>query len=404
MRTPSMNATPRSQRGAATIFITIVLLLAVALIALYTNRGAIMEQRLAANEVRSKQAFSAANAGIDAALAFWRGGGDPLAVTANPPISGTLDRAGTGNASYYRARFCSSAAAIPACPLTLAAAMNCGTAATVTTQVVVYSCGYSDDQTSVQRVSQVVGPSKSLAGTVSTPLIAKGTANLLVGGATVMNYFNDLTVWSGLSLLGQSNTGKTFTRDIVTDPYVKPTRDFRATGNSPACNNPPAGYSCSTQGSSFGHDTVTGDTNLSSKTADEFFTYTFGSSPDAYKNATAGTVVAAANAGTIAGLTQDSIWVEGNASLSGVIGSIAKPKLLIIHGDLNLGSNVEIHGTVYVTGNLYGNGNPTIYGALIVAGDANASGNLKIIYDPAAIGGTNEIGKPAKLPGTWRDW
>ena len=219
-----------------------------------------------------------------------------------------------------------------------------------------------------------------------------------------MNYFNDLTVWSGLSLLGQSNTGKTFIRNIVTDPTVSANRDFRAVGGSPACNNPPAGYECSTQGSEMGHDTVTGDTNLSSKTTDEFFTYLFGSTPDAYKNATAGTVVAAANAGTIGSLTQQSIWVEGTASLSGVIGSIAKPKLLVINGDLNLGSNVEIHGTIYVTGNVYSTGTPTIYGALISAGDANAVGNLKIVYDPGAVGGTNEIGKAAKLPGTWRDW
>ena len=125
MKSQFASKAPRHQRGAATIFITIVLLLAIALMGLYTNRGAIMEQRLASNEVRAKQSFAAANAGIDAALAFWRGGGDPLAVTGNPPVIGTLDRAGGGTASYYRARFCSSGAAIPVCPTTRAAAMDC---------------------------------------------------------------------------------------------------------------------------------------------------------------------------------------------------------------------------------------------------------------------------------------
>ena len=45
-----------------------------------------------------------------------------------------------------------------------------------------------------------------------------------------------------------------------------------------------------------------------------------------------------------------------------------------------------------------------MFGAMIVAGNANASGNLKIVYDPIGLQATQAIGKPAKVPGTWRDW
>ena len=118
MKSQFASKAPRHQRGAATIFITIVLLLAIALMGLYTNRGAIMEQRLASNEVRAKQSFAAANAGIDAALAFWRGGGNPLAVTGNPPVIGTLDRAGGGTellpGTFLQLRGCHSG--LPANP------------------------------------------------------------------------------------------------------------------------------------------------------------------------------------------------------------------------------------------------------------------------------------------------
>ena len=58
-----------------------------------------------------------------------------------------------------------------------------------------------------------------MAGTVSTPLVTRGVTNFLTGGASVFNYFNDLTVWSGGSMLGQSNTGKTFIRDVVGHPH-----------------------------------------------------------------------------------------------------------------------------------------------------------------------------------------
>ena len=439
-----------AQQGAATIFVTIVLLLAVGLIALYTNRGAIMEQRLTANEIRAKQAFAAANAGIEAALARWHTDGISLVI---PPVvppapasvytPGTATLVGTPN-TYYRYRYCDSAAAPPVCPPKSDGAMVC-TVPPLPTQIRVVSCGWSDDNTSVQRVSQIVGPSESTGGNVSTPLIAKGTADLLTGGATVMNYFNDLTVWTGLSLMGKSNTAKTMVRDAgalnldgtqkfpsvspdaapAQAPWYRP-----ATANE--CNNV-EGYECSSQGSSLGHDTVTGDTNLSTKSKDEFFFYLYGKSATSYRETTATYTVDlygkmtredATTVGGIVDMKGEVIWIEGNATDAtlaparlpngnGVIGlpgvpgkpEIPGPVVIIVHGDLDLtGFNGTINGVVYVHGNLTGGGSPTIFGALIVAGNANATGNIRVIYDPVAVSSTNRIGKAAKLPGTWRDW
>ena len=426
MRNTQQTTTVRGQRGAATIFITIVLLLAVGLIALYTNRAAIMEQRLSANEIRAKQAFAAANAGIEAALAHWRGPGINLvnSTSVDTIALATLGGNPGGAASYYQARYCNSDPTVvhPPCPTVHTAAMSCfaGAAPAALDQIVVVSCGWSDDNTSVQRVTQIVGPSESTGGNVQTPLIARGTANLLTGGATIMNYFNDLNVWSGLSMLGQSNTGKTFVRNIVTDPTAS-SANFRNVGNSPACNNAPTGYECSTQGSTMGHDTVTGDTNLSSKTATEFFQYLFGKDVTAYRDTTATYIVDPAgtlpnrdttNVSTIVGKTNEVIWIEGTPGVpvslpngTPVIGAQGKPVLLIINGDLDMSSfNGEINGMVYVHGNVSGGGSPTIYGAMVVGGDANVTGNLKIVFDPGTLTPTGGIGKAAKLPGTWRDW
>ncbi len=414
MRYRALNPAARHQQGVATIFVTVVLLLAVGLIALYTNSSAVMEQRLAANEVRAKQALAAANAGIDHALAYMRNGG--LDQDKNDVVdtitSNTLTSSG-GIASTYIVAYVSSTTAIPACPSTSGGTWPGFTSPTVLTEVAAVSCGWSDDNSSVQRIVQLLTATPSTGGTISTPLITKGTTDLLTGGASVMNYFNDLTVWSGGSLLGQSNTGKTFIRNVVSNPTASLSDDYRDTGNSPACNNPPTGYECSTQGSTVGHDTVGGDTNLSSLSADGFFQYFMGQTPTSYRDNTATWVVNLSGASitsnstdidSIVDMTNNTIWVEGNASLPGDIGTADKPVVLIINGDLELGSNAVINGLVFVTGNITGYGSPTIYGALIGAGNASATGNLKVVYDPKVLGSAVNLGKAAKLQGSWRDW
>lgn len=194
-----VGASPRraAQKGVGTVFVAMVLVLAASLIVLYTHRAAIMEQRLSGNEIRQKQAFAAASAGIDHALAEMRkAGGIPL--VGSPAVPKTLqDEDGTFR---YEARYCKPDS-IPACPATKAGTLAC-TAPDSATNVAAISCGWSDDNASVQRIVQLMGNTPSLAGTISTPVITKGTTNLLTGGASILNYFDDLTVWAGGNFLG----------------------------------------------------------------------------------------------------------------------------------------------------------------------------------------------------------
>jgi hypothetical protein len=415
---------PRRQQGVAALFMTFILLLVAGLVLLYTSRGAVMEQRLSANEIRTKQAFAAANSGIDHALAYMVNGGIDHGGDGTPDTLNSLtltQSGGTGTPQpvYYRAVYCLPGAAVT-CPAAHTTAPTC-TAPTDFAEVMVASCGWSDDDSAVHLVTQRIGGTPSLPGAVPNPLISRGTANLLVGGASVLNYFNDLTVWSGGSMLGQSMTGKTFVRDTVAYPTGDKTTDsdndgtpnYRDTGNSPSCNNSPTGYVCATQGSTFGHDTVTGDTRLTQGTDDDFFELFFGESPADYRDKTASWVVDTNNSlstenstyiNSIVGMGDQAIWVTGDVSLPGNVGSKDHPVILIIDGDLALVSNAEINGVVFVRGDVTGNGTPTIYGAMIVAGDANITGNPNIIYDP--YGGTSLLhnGKATKLQGSWKDW
>ncbi|MDY0013039.1 MAG: PilX N-terminal domain-containing pilus assembly protein [Rhodocyclaceae bacterium] len=437
MNAPQTRRNGHAQQGVATLFVVLMLLLAAGLVMLYTSRGAVMEQRLSANEIRAKRAIAAANAGLDRALAlvndptngvglvkFFSSATPPVFVAPTSDLAPTSPFDGAGEPTYL-VKYCNvtTNADTLTCGTTRGTSTNCAAPdSSNLIDAVMFSCGWSDDDSAVHKMTQKLRIHPGLAGTVSTPLITKGVANLLVGGASVLNYFNDLTVWSGGSMLGQSMTGKTFTRDVANYPTADSaldsdndgTKDYRDTGNSPACNNPPTGYTCSTQGSTLGHDTVSGDTRLSSLSADGFFQYFFGDNIADYRASEASWVVDltgtlsnanSTNINTVGTHDGNIIWVEGDAtSLPNTIGTPDKPVTLIINGDLALGSNTVINGIVYVHGDVTGNGSPTVYGSLIVQGSANTTGNPKVIYDPNVIQRAESQGVGGKLQGSWKDW
>ena len=60
----------RLERGVATVPVVLILLLGLAIMGLYANRGLVFEQRTAANQARATQAFEIAEAGLGWALAM----------------------------------------------------------------------------------------------------------------------------------------------------------------------------------------------------------------------------------------------------------------------------------------------------------------------------------------------
>lgn len=78
-----------SERGAAALGIALVLLATMTLIVLFANRSLLFEQRASANQYRAAQAYEAAEAGLDWALALLN---DPRGIdTSCRPVAGTSD-------------------------------------------------------------------------------------------------------------------------------------------------------------------------------------------------------------------------------------------------------------------------------------------------------------------------
>src|SRR5574338_456687 len=150
--TTSRRASPSTcQRGAATLFMTLMLLLIAGLVLLYTSRGAIMEQRLSANEIRAKQAFAAANAGLDHALTYMqdKAGIDHNGDKVPDSLSNQqLINTGASNVpSYYALRYCQTNATAT-CPTAHCAGVlpTCtpNTAPTDFKDDMAVACGWTD--------------------------------------------------------------------------------------------------------------------------------------------------------------------------------------------------------------------------------------------------------------------
>jgi type IV pilus assembly PilX-like protein len=384
-----------------------LLLVAATLVILYTSQTTITEEHMAGNEVRQKQALAAAQAGIDAAIAGANASGGNLAQT--PATTGL----GASPKGSYRSVFCKGTlgnAGLPACPAT-PTALACTAPDASEAQSWLVSCGWSDDNTSVQRIVTYVGKLAPLPNSPTNPLISKGAVDV-GGNATVVNYFNNLTTWTGNTLTSSSATGKT----MVANPSMPYQSSYGSTPSALASavqGNSGCGTGnnliCTTTSGLAGPDVVASDTTLSNLNDAQFFANFFGMSPENYRNLMADKVLTDTQAEQSGALSTPQIyWVDvasgGEFTLGDTIGTLANPVILIVNGDLRLNASNDFYGLLYVTGNVTGGGSPNIFGSMVVEGSVNTNGAPNIIYYPTALGNTDQLSKFASMPGTWRDF
>lgn len=405
-----INHVKKSQKGAVTLLISMMLLIAATLLVLYATQPIIGEQRISANEVRSKKAFQAAQGGIDIAIekinAATPATFDVATITTNINSAWT-----PSDSSSYRVRFCNASpfpsglrcASLASNGLVDNATPTCGTPDSKLNPAWMVSCGWSDDSSARKRIVTYIEMTNPIPGSVNNPMTSGGSSTFS-GNSTVVNYFNNTTVWAGGSL----NTGTTG-RTVIRRPGVTNnlTSDQVATqvgnGNS-VCNvNQAPDLICTTTAGTLGPDVIMNDSSLSQLTSDQFFENFLGMTPAVYKSTMPDEIVPGANAGSVT--TGGKVyWVDGNGSINQNIGSKADPVVLVVDGDLSISGNATIFGFVFVKGNLTTEGGPLIRGAVFVTGSVTSSGTLNIIYDPDAIAGARNAGKYISSPGSWRDF
>ncbi len=455
----TQNNLPRRQQGVGALMVAVVLLISATLVVLYTSRSTILEQKISANEVRARQAFAAAQAGVDHLFAKAQvdgvakctagcNSGTPTYTysdrTDDLPLVGGERRLSFSipdNNTRYQATFCDAAQytsttdstnpsdnTMPPCPAAYSTSIQCNIGSesgnrckcpgTGATRFIVRACGWSEDDGARQSVSQLVGTTPVVASAPTNPLISLSTINVQ-GSATVTNFYNNLTIWSGGNIANIGNSGKTF----VHNPGIEQPSIDTAPPDPPTTCAPSANYICTSDKSKIGPDIVDRDLGLAGLTGGEFFKNFFGTDGLSYKTTTVSpeNILNAGQFSTMADKGGKVFWIEGNADTANIdtgvpapnyaitnpedAGYYGKPNVVIVNGDLSGGGNFEMWGILYVAGNMNLSGNITVHGTAIIQGQVSGTGSLDVIFDPRAVAGAaNTTGLKGGMAGGWRDW
>jgi hypothetical protein len=380
----------------------LVLLLLITMVSFYTSRTVTLEQKISANDFRSRQAFEAADSGVQIAMAYMSGGPDRDDDGVLDPVFDT-DGDGIGDSNTNTFADGSSVT------VTMTGAVP---------NVNIQSVGLSDDRTAGRTINAQAAQLQVLPSSPNNPLTTRG--DLVVNGsATVYNPEGNTTIWSGADVdLGSNNS----TATEIADP---------ADADYPTCLD--TAMTCGTTRSSnkvaVGLDVIENDASLNQMTADEMFANFFGMSPEAYRASRVGLEVNAADASNDAsnssnpGLhlaTSEIVWVEGNTSISSLTvgcdsvvtgnnvcpNAEQNPSIIIVNGDLETSGTPHFYGLLFVMGDLDVSSNTTTHGAVVSAGgEINVtSGSLDVWYNSDLLEDLSNLGGVSGAPGSWRDW
>jgi hypothetical protein len=397
------------EKGLSTLVIVLLLLFVATLVTMYTANSTVREQQVSANQYRADQALSAANAGLDYALAYYAKNSGPDAFENADPTNlegdGIIDPitvptlSGDGQQVFADVSFVDASGGTSAFdgPHTLT------------------SVGFSDDRSATRTITIQVDVFGLLpgGGLPGFPLIAKGIA-ASGGNFSIINRFSNATIWTGAdaTALGSAET-------YVLDPLNPPSNraeliDF---SGSP---DPNLVLHASYSQAGLNSDVIEADDNLVNMTNDEFFQSfmrenkpTLRSMADSIGQRFDADQITWNDLEVSDGI-RGLVWIDGDWSESGsmnTLGTEEYPITLIINGDFTTtgtgAPGLDVIGLIYIIGDWDSGGNFEVQGGVIVEGNVDNSGTPTIVYDENLYDGSlgNPPGTVGTVPaGTWKDW
>jgi Tfp pilus assembly protein PilX len=434
-------ATPSSrQRGVATLIVVMVLFFVVSLVAAYTNRNLIFEQRTSANQYRATQSFETAQAGLQWALTMLNGSRIDsscapsttssdntfreryLTTSATTGLvtgnlrsdSSTLYAACVFNGSGWNCSCPEDAAPAPTLPtgpgvfpaFQVRFFRNTASSPAIPPGVIrvdVVACP-SFDANCLNVVNPVGDQGRStvsaliaLQSALKTPPAAALTVrgNIDVGGATIRAYNSDIASGAVAVQLGGSSTTSS--------------RGAMQLGSAPGT---PASFGY-VEGDSMFAGLTTVDTLLPTL-GDRMFATLLGLAPGTYRSQPALTLLTGCPCtaqqvrDAIAQNPMRPVWVDGDLTINsaGAIGSSTDPVMLIVDGSMTFSNNVTIYGVVYSRAATWvTSGTGTIEGAAIAENDLGGSGSGTYVYNRDVLNLLRlRYGSFVVVPGSWKDY
>ena len=414
------------QRGAAALLVTLLLFVAMALGALFVNRNLVFEQRAATNQYRSTQAFEAAEAGIEWALAQLNDNGrlGPDCRPANDPT-----------ATSFRARYLAfNRADASFTPRTW---VQNGASTALQPSCVRSATGWvcSCPTQGLPALSAVPIASPAPAFTLQfQPGDKPGTVRVAAIGCT--------------SLAGECLPGATASADasarieaafgllaaLRTPPAAALTTRGTADAGSAAlgAHNPDPGTGLAIHaggavlagqarlsgpaGSPLAGSLIGNDTALAQLSPDRFFASHFGLAKAAWKaQATVTRIQCPSDCGaTLTQAIDDAganpmIWIDGDLPLAGPLslGTAQHPALIVVDGVARLDGALAIHGVLYAGDLIWNHASAAavLRGALLSEGNYQGSAAAELFYDTAVLATLKgNTGSFARINGSWRDF
>ena len=417
------------QRGVASLIIVMVLFFILSMVAAYTNRNLIFEQRTSANQYRSTQAIEAAEAGLEWATALLNSGRIDAVCAASADITDTtfrqrylaIDAASgvvtrltqAGGAELQPTCVRDGNAWRCSCPADGAPVLDPPAVVGVFPAFRVRFLAVSTTQPGIVRIEAtgctrlddtcLVFPARAAAGDAGTTLsvlvaLQSGVAMPPVAALTVRGNLN-----VGGAALGAFNE----------DPASAIT--LRAGGNvsrpglvlGSAAGTP-------VEQSYIANDSELADVNFN---ANRMFAAVFGMWPSTYPEQPAAVVLACPLGGCTAAIVRDAatanpgrvLWAPGDLVFdsAGDVGSAAEPVVVVATGSIRFTDpSVTVYGLLYSRAGPWTTaGGGTVVGAAVAENDLVGSGTTAFVYNATVLETLRlQTGSFVRVPGSWKDF
>jgi len=398
----------RHERGIAMI-VALVLLVAVTLTALFTNRNLVFGVKSQANQIKSIVAQEAAMSGMETVLAMLeRKENRNTLLTGTPAVNGWYsgrlygffrDNDADGKADQL-ALIQITGASAPTAPAGVISAFQVRFKRLATPVAITEP----NRAVRIEVLGCADGQTPNAGGCTSRALVTQST---LLKPALASAPAAALTAKGNVSLNGNVTITNTDTATNGTTVHAGGTVDPGSSSSLVSVPGTPEDASI-----------ASGDSTLSGLGDEQFFQGFFGESKESLQaqathiscsgTACGGSIKGAENGGKV-------IWVDApsgaqiNASgTSSQIGTPTEPVILIVNGTLQITGNVTIYGLVYcaaITWDNTGGGTSQIIGAAIAEGNFVATGTPNPTYDPNVLNELKkDLGKYVRISGGWKDW
>ena len=430
---PGSAAGQRSRpRGVAALTVVMILFFVMAMVAAYTNRNLIFEQRIATNSYRANRALEAADAGVEWTVAMLNGG----------RIDGNCRPSTTVTDNDFRRRYHTDAPlnlngeggydlawgdvpdsrVYPAC-VNREGVLSCICPIVGETE----DPDFGESSGSAFRIEFLRPGNAVRPGAIE--FAARGCANVgAEGEACTDQTHNELPTVDGLA---GALTTVGLVRALPVPPIAALTAGTSISGAELNISNRDAATGLAVHAASAPNPVVgvvyrgpagsSGDPRLVDSTLaqlraeanDGWFRKVFGMDPATYQRQPAvrfvdcdGGCNSASLTNILLGYPRNPIWINGDLDLNaaGALGSATDPVLLIVTGQLTISANAVITGFVHAERIVWavGAAGASVQGAMVAADTFNAFSLATVAYDRAVLDTISlRYGSFVRAPGSW---